>query len=178
MHAQRIGSRVDDEILISPGVDRRSNLGDGFVDRQQHLAFEMAASFRHHLVFDVHAGRTGLLEFLDSEIRIHRVSKTGVGVGHNGDTHRGGDPRGVLCHFSRGHQAVVGNPEMAGDDIGAGRLDRIEPGLFDQPGAQCIVRAGHNQNARILDELFQTGRFPHNGLLHPPEYCMQLRSRS
>ena len=151
-----------------PAIDRSPDLLDHVAERHDVLALEVPALLREDLVFDLDAGGTRAFEHAHGARHVHRIAKTGVGIGEHRDRNGIADRRDVFREFAESHEADVGNAKRHVGDASAGDVNPLEAKILDHPREQRIRRAGQNYRAlggeQCLEPRRQTLRF--GGSMH------------
>ena len=132
-HAHGVGAAANEEIRIGARVERRFELGQRLLDRDDLLARQITAAIGENLVADEDAGGARGLEGADHLPHIIDAAEAGIRVDIDRHVHRTADARvmiGIIAHIRlagirlRQHRADAG--------IAAG-ADRLETLGFDDP---------------------------------------------
>ena len=109
----RIGARQDDDVgieLVAHG-DRRPQLADGFLRRDDLQALGEAAALRKDLVLDEEACDAGVDQLADRARRVKDIAEAGLAIGEDRDRHGPADVARIVDHLGHGHQAGIGQAE-------------------------------------------------------------------
>ena len=144
--------------------DRRADLGEKFVARDDHLVVEVAALLREALVLDVQAGDAAPLVLPHRARRVELVAVAGIGIGDHRHVDGRGDAAGIVGHLRHGDEPIVGIAERR-RRAGAGHVDRAEAGLRDGARGDAVVGAGRDGQAVALQQLPELPCSTHGRLL-------------
>ena len=129
-------------------IDRRLDLADHFLRRDQRLVVEMAAALGEVLVLELDGVGAGALEQTHGALDIERIAVAGVGVDDEMRADAVADQRQRLDHLAHADEADVGPAEPRVGDGRAGDVERLEAGLLGDQRRQRIVDAGRDQDRR------------------------------
>ncbi len=102
-------------------------------DADQDLAVEVSAPFGRGLVLELQRTGAGAFVHAGGALNVEGVAEAVVGVHHHRQVDAVADQRHGLGHLGRGCQADVGPAEAGVGDGGAGKVERLEPGVGRQP---------------------------------------------
>jgi hypothetical protein len=158
--AHGVGARDDEEVGIPARGQHRAQLLPHLLGRDQLLAREMPALFRHRLVFDVQHGRAGFFPELDRALRLEHAAVARVRVREYRHARDATDPADVVEHLRLCQHAEVGRTR---DDRGrdeAAHVDRGRAGSFRELRRDRVVRAEADER-RALQQLAEARRSAH-----------------
>ena len=148
-----IGAGDDHELAVAARLHCRLDLEHGFIERNDLLAGEVSAFFRNDLVFDLHRGDAGALEFLDRPVEFDGVAVPGVDIGDERHVDGRGHPARLFEHFRHGEQPDVGEGELRVGDAGAGRVDHRKSGGGDKPCGQGVIGSRRDDEFVAFEDL-------------------------
>ena len=151
-HRAAVGAGDNEEVRIPSRRDRRPDLREILVERNDRLVVEVAAFLREPLVFDMQAGDAAPLVFPNRAGRIEFVAVTGIGIGNDRHIDGGGDAAGVVGHLGHGEEPVVRITQRRRGP-GAGHVNRAEAGLSDRSRRYAVIGAGCNRQAAAPQQL-------------------------
>ncbi len=114
-----VGSRHHHEPRIAARIDRCPDPVDHFRAANQLLAGPVAAALGLHLVFDMHACRTGADQFACRPGNRECGAPAGIRVDQQGQCARAGNPAHVIADVIEGRDTQVGQAEGRIGDTGA-----------------------------------------------------------
>src|SRR5215470_16620270 len=151
-----IGAGNDDQLGIAPGVDRGADLADHLAEAHHLFALVMAAFLGRDLILDVERCDPRFLVLADRADDVDRIAVAGIGIGDDRDAdrlYRQPDEANVLRHGEQPQIGVAVRPRITPTR----QIDRLEPGLLDEPRRQRVigardhrVAAAGNQSSHLL----------------------------
>ncbi len=110
----------------------------------------MPTALGEYLVLDVDARHAHLDQSLRNGGGVDGITAARIDVRHHRDAHRADNVAGDVHNVFHIHQADVGLRQQAPGDAETTNLHGLEPGAFDNPGAQRVVAPGHHQRSSAL----------------------------
>ena len=107
---------IDDEFSIGPGVRRRLDLGDRFVERNDILSSKISAPFWPNLIFDHHARETSFLKGAHGVIYIDGIAIAFIDIRLQWDRRDIGQRPGSRKIILEVHDPHFGKPQCAHAD--------------------------------------------------------------
>jgi hypothetical protein len=122
------------------------DLPDHLAEADDLLALVMAAFLGADLVLDVECGDPRLLVLAHRADHVDRVAIAGVGIGDDRDRDRLDRQPDKADILRQGEQSEIGIA-VRSRIAAAGQIDRLEPGLFDEPRRQRVVGPRRHREA-------------------------------
>ena len=141
-------------------IDRGFDLLDHLAERDDILAFEVAALLREDLILDLDSGRARAFEHATVRIMFTGLPNPVSASANTGTVDAIADRRDVFGKFGERHKADVGHAKRHVGDAGAGDVDPLEAEILDHPGEQRIRCSGKNNRTLCGKECLELRRQP------------------
>ncbi len=115
----------------------------------------MAASLRRDLILEHDRGKPGRAVPVYRPLDVLRAAEAGVAVTDHGNGHGTADVLSLIDQLRIRDEPCIRHPESAGRDGKAAHEADLEPGFLDETRRDRIVTAGHEQNARTIEQRSQ-----------------------
>ena len=124
-NSANVRTRDDLESTVDTAVDRRLDLLHHLAERDDILAFEVAAFLRENLIFDLDPRRARAFQDAHRPRHVHRIAEARIGVGKDRYRNRVTDHRHVIRDLAQCDEADVGNAKRHVGNAGAGDVDGL-----------------------------------------------------
>ena len=151
LDGDRVGAGDDQRVAGAARIDRRLDLADHVLRRNQRLVVEMAAALGKILVLDLDGVGAGALQQPHGALDIERIAVAGVGIDDEMRADAVADQRDRLDHLVHADEADVGPAEPRIGDRRAGDVERLEAGAFGDQRGERVVDARRDQDRRARE---------------------------
>ena len=131
-----------------PRIERRLDLADHLLRRDQRLVVEVAAALRERLILDLDRIRAGALEQAHRARHVERIAVAGIRIDDEMAADAIADQGNRIGHLAHRNEADVGATEPGIGNAGPRDIDRGEPCPLGKMRGQRIVDAGRDEDRR------------------------------